>query len=61
MLMLILSRGISEKICIGEGITLMVVQIQKDKVRIGIDAPSDVPIYREEIAEDFVKGKHLKK
>ena len=53
--MLILSRRTSEKICIGNGVTLMIVQIQKDKVRIGIDAPSDVAIYREEIAEDFVK------
>ncbi len=55
--MLILSRRTSEKICIGNGITLMVVQIQKDKVRIGIEAPSEVSIYREEIAEDFV-NKH---
>jgi len=59
--MLILSRGTSEKIYIGKGITLMVVQIQKDKVRIGIDAPNDVPIYREEIAENFVRDNHLKK
>lgn len=58
--MLILSRRTSEKICIGNGVTLMVVQIQKDKVRIGIDAPSDVPIYREEIAEDFVKKHDIK-
>lgn len=58
--MLILSRRTSEKICIGNGVTLMVVQIQKDKVRIGIDAPSDVPIYREEIAKDFVKKHDIK-
>jgi carbon storage regulator CsrA len=39
----------------------MVVQIQKDKVRLGIDAPNDVLIYREEIAEDFVKKHENKK
>jgi len=59
--MLILSRGTSEKIHIGGGITLMVIQIQKDKVRIGIDAPDNVPIYREEIAENFVRDNHPKK
>lgn len=59
--MLILSRRTNEKICLGNGVTLMVVQIQKDKVRLGIDAPNDVLIYREEIAEDFVKKHENKK
>lgn len=47
--MLVLSRKQDEKIIIGDSITLMVVSIQGDKVRLGIDAPRDVSIHREEI------------
>lgn len=47
--MLVLSRKQDEKIIIGDSITLMVVSIQGDKVRIGIDAPKDVSIHREEV------------
>ncbi len=42
--MLILSRKLREQIQIGEGITITVVRIDSEKVRIGIDAPRDVPI-----------------
>lgn len=47
--MLVLSRKEDEKIIIGDSITLMVVSIQGDKVRLGIDAPKDVSIHREEV------------
>ncbi|MCA9079024.1 MAG: carbon storage regulator CsrA [Planctomycetaceae bacterium] len=47
--MLVLSRKQDEKIIIGDSITLMVVSIQGDKVRLGIDAPKDVSIHREEV------------
>ena len=47
--MLVLSRTKDEKIVIGEDITIMVVEIRGDKVRLGIDAPKDVPVHREEV------------
>ncbi len=47
--MLVLSRKQDEKIIIGDSITLMVVSIQGDKVRLGIDAPKHVSIHREEV------------
>ena len=47
--MLVLSRKQDEKIMIGESITLMVISIQGDKVRLGIEAPKDVSIHREEV------------
>ena len=47
--MLVLSRKQDEKIMIGDDITLMVISIQGDKVRLGIDAPKEVSIHREEV------------
>lgn len=47
--MLVLSRKQDEKIIIGDSITLMVISIQGDKVRLGIEAPKHVSIHREEV------------
>lgn len=49
--MLVLSRKKDEKIVIGDSITLMVIEIRGDKVRLGIDAPRDVTVHRQEIYE----------
>lgn len=53
--MLVLSRKQDEKIIIGDSITLMVVSIQGDKVRLGIEAPKDVSIHREEVYNAILK------
>jgi carbon storage regulator len=50
MAMLVLSRKLGEKIIIGENIRITVVKIDRNQIRIGIEAPSDIPVYREEIA-----------
>ncbi|REJ79794.1 MAG: carbon storage regulator [Planctomycetota bacterium] len=47
--MLVLSRKQDEKIIIGDSIKLMVISIQGDKVRLGIEAPKHVSIHREEV------------
>ena len=47
--MLVLSRKKDEKIMIGDDVTLMVIEIRGDKVRLGIDAPKDVSVHREEV------------
>ena len=47
--MLVLSRKPGEKIHIGSGITVTVVEIQGNKIRLGIDAPEEVPIFRAEL------------
>ncbi|MFO0957125.1 MAG: carbon storage regulator CsrA [Isosphaeraceae bacterium] len=49
--MLVLTRKVGERIMIGESIVLTVVRIQGDKIRLGIDAPQEVTIHREEIRE----------
>jgi carbon storage regulator len=53
--MLVLSRKQDEKIIIGDSITLMVVSIQGDKVRLGIEAPKSVSIHREEVYQAIQK------
>jgi carbon storage regulator len=47
--MLVLSRKQGEKVQIGDGIVITVVDIERNKVRLGIEAPRDVPIYRTEL------------
>ncbi|MDG3003812.1 carbon storage regulator CsrA [Paludisphaera mucosa] len=47
--MLVLSRKINEKIVIDGGIVVTVVKIEGGQVRLGIEAPSDVKVYREEL------------
>lgn len=54
--MLVVSRKNDQKIIIGTGkdaIEIMVVQIRGDKVRIGVQAPKDVPVHREEIYNEI--------
>lgn len=47
--MLVLSRKLGEKIHIGDNICITIVDIDRGKIRVGIEAPRDVPIYREEL------------
>ncbi len=53
--MLVLSRKKDEKIIIGDNISIMVVDIQGDKVRLGIEAPRDVSVHREEVYQAIQK------
>jgi carbon storage regulator len=47
--MLVLSRKLNEKIVIDGNITVTIVKIDRNQVRLGIEAPGHVPVYREEI------------
>ena len=47
--MLVLSRKLGERICIGSGIQVTVLAIQKGRVRLGLAAPRELPIYRQEL------------
>ncbi|MDR2733850.1 MAG: carbon storage regulator CsrA [Spirochaetota bacterium] len=57
--MLVLSRKINQSIIIGDGIELCIVDIKGDQVKIGIDAPKNVSIYRKEVLEE-IKAQNLK-
>jgi carbon storage regulator len=47
--MLILTRRVGEKLIIGENVTVTVLSVKGNQVRIGVDAPRDVKVNREEI------------
>ena len=49
--MLVLTRRPGESIVVGEDIVVTVIEIKGGQVRIGIDAPREVDVYREEIYE----------
>jgi carbon storage regulator len=47
--MLVLSRKVDERIVIGDQITVMIVEIRGNKIRLGIEAPKEIPVMREEL------------
>jgi carbon storage regulator len=49
--MLVLSRQRDESIIIGDNVVVTVVDIRGDKVRLGIEAPKEVPVHRQEVYE----------
>lgn len=55
--MLVLSRKKNESIKLGDDITLVVVEIRGDKVRLGIEAPKEVPVHRREVYEAIKRQK----
>jgi len=55
--MLVLARTIDQSIMIGDDIKITVVDIRGNKVRLGITAPSDVPVHREEVFKEINQAK----
>ena len=47
--MLVLSRKRDERIVIGGNIVITVIEVRGDKVRLGIQAPGDIPVHRQEV------------
>jgi carbon storage regulator len=54
--MLVLSRKKNESIVINDDITIVVVEIRGDKVRLGVEAPKEVPVHRREVYDAIKRG-----
>jgi carbon storage regulator len=55
--MLVLTRRVGETVVIGDDIVVTVCSVKNNQVRLGIQAPGDVEVYREEIYEKIKKEK----
>ena len=53
--MLILSRKIDEKIQIGDDITITIIDIHGEQVKIGVEAPKSIKVFRQEVFEAIQK------
>jgi carbon storage regulator len=53
--MLVLSRKFGESIVIGDSITVTVMEVKGERVRLGISAPAEVPVHREEVFLSLTK------
>lgn len=51
--MLVLTRKLNESIIIGDGIEVMVLEIRENHVKLGIKAPRDVMVHRQEVFEEI--------
>ena len=57
--MLVLSRKKNESIVINDDITIVVVEIRGDKVRLGVEAPKEVPVHRREVFDAIRRGEKV--
>lgn len=55
--MLILTRRLGETLTIGDNVTVTVLDVRGTQVRLGIDAPPEVPVHREEIYQKIQREK----
>ncbi len=51
--MLVLSRKLNQAIMVGDNIRIVVVSVDRDQVKLGIDAPREIPVHRSEVFEEI--------
>ena len=58
--MLVLTRRINESIVINDDVSVLVVEVRGDRVRLGIEAPKDVSVHRKEVYDIIKEPSHEK-
>jgi len=51
--MLVLSRKLNQAIMVGDNVRIVVVSVDRDQVKLGIDAPREIPVHRSEVYEEI--------
>jgi carbon storage regulator len=59
--MLVLSRHRDESIVIGDDVIITIIDIRGDKVRLGIEAPQEIPVHRQEVYEAIKREEQKKR
>ena len=59
--MLVLSRQKDESIMIGDNVEITIVDVRGDKVRLGINAPKEIPVHRREVFDAIQREKSEKR
>ncbi len=54
--MLVLSRKLNQAIMIGDNVRIVVVSVDRDQVKLGIDAPREIPVHRSEVFEEIQRA-----
>jgi carbon storage regulator len=57
--MLILTRKLNEKLVIGDGIVVSIIEVRGDQVKLGIEAPKTVKVYRQEVYDAIQEQNRL--
>jgi carbon storage regulator len=56
MPMLVLSRKVNQAIMIGDNVRIVIVGVERDQVKVGIEAPRDIPVHRSEVYEEIQRS-----
>jgi carbon storage regulator len=54
--MLVLSRKLNQSIMIGDNVRIVVVSVDRDQVKLGIDAPREIPVHRSEVFDEIQRA-----
>ncbi len=57
--MLVLSRKINQAIMVGDDVRIVIVAVERDQVKVGIEAPRDIPVHRSEVYEEIQRANRL--
>ncbi len=54
--MLVLSRKVNQSIMVGDNVRIVVVSVDRDQVKLGIDAPREIPVHRSEVFDEIQRS-----